>query len=723
MSVVSRFGGLLAGLMGRQERILILKELRETLRDRRTIVTLFAMPLLLYPLLGLAFRFLALQQASTGPPEYCIAIENDEDATWLLHAMRLGEERMEQQFRATGFLDRPTECPPQVSFYVLDRQEPGRLEQIVAGGQADLGVRIHYRDQMMTRDLPGAHVETVKCDGSLVSHEAADYIEERLSAITDAMIAPQLRPVSLQIPRGLSEQSHIVEPQRQSTALLSLLPLVLLLMTVTGGVYPAIDLTAGERERDTLESLMALPLPRYRILFAKFLAVVAVTLLTGLMNLLAMCVTMYSLQLESMLFGADGLTALLVFKLFTVLVVFGFFYATLLLLLTCSARSFKEAQAYLIPLLMLSLAPGVSIAMPGWELNYQTALLPLMNMLLLARELFENTASLGPSLLALLATAAYGVVALYAASRIFGNDAVSHGSSSNWAELFRRPEKRVAAPSLVMSFGLLLALIPAYIFASGFLARFVDLSMDWRLLMSGVTTILLFGVFPLAVLKWYRVDWNTALRLRTTRVFSWPAALLMGLFAWPWIFELVRLTNSWGWTSFGDRQFNQVSALLDSWSATPFPVLLLVMAVLPGICEELFFRGVLLSGLRRRFSWRMSILLSALAFGAFHVVLAGGLSPERIVPSTVMGLLLGWVAWEAGSVLPAVLLHVVHNSTLLTLARYRDEIALYTQGLGVDYHLPPLWLAISAVCLFLGAIMMHRRNSLAWHPVPKHVSA
>jgi len=723
MGYVSRLGRLLTDLGSRQQRILILKELRETLRDRRTIVTLFAMPLLLYPLLGLALRFLTLQQHLQGQAEYCIAAESDEDATWLLKALRLGEERMTQQYRATGFLDDASEDRPMVNFLVLDRKEQGRLEHVVASGEADVGIRINYLDQQITYDLQGAHVETVLCEGSLASREAADYVEDRINAVSGLMTAPLSRPASLRPALPLSGRSQSVAPQQQSTALLSLLPLVLLLMTVTGGVYPAIDLTAGERERDTLESLMTLPLPRYRLLFAKFIAVVTVTLLTGMMNLIAMCVTMYTLQLETLLFGPEGLSALLVLKLFLVLVVFGFFYATLLLLLTCSARSFKEAQAYLIPLLMLSLAPGMSIAMPGWNLDYQTAMMPLMNMLLLARELFEGETSLGPAIVALITTAGYGVLALYAASRIFGNDAVAHGSSSSWSDLLRRPEVGALRPSLPMAATLLAALIPGYIFTSGFLARFVGLSMDIRLMASGVTTILLFGVFPLAVLKWYRVDWNSALQLRTTRGDCWPAALMLGLFAWPWMFELVRGMNALGWTTFGDRQFNQVSELLAAWQSIPFPVLLLVMAVLPGICEELFFRGVLMSGLRQRFSWRVSILFSALAFGAFHVVLAGGISPERIIPSTIMGLLLGWVVWESGSVLPAVLMHVVHNSTLLLLARYRDQIAVWANGLGVDHHLPPLWLAISAVCLLLGALILRRRNGFEWHPIPERVSA
>ena len=68
-------------------------------------------------------------------------------------------------------------------------------------------------------------------------------------------------------------------------SLAALIPLILVLMTVTGAVYPAIDLTAGERERGTLETLIAAPVPRLGLLLAKYVAVLAVALLTAVVNL------------------------------------------------------------------------------------------------------------------------------------------------------------------------------------------------------------------------------------------------------------------------------------------------------------------------------------------------------------------------------------------------------------------------------------------------------
>src|SRR5207244_9214524 len=125
-------------------------------------------------------------------------------------------------------------------------------------------------------------------------------------------------------------------------SLAALIPLILVLMTVTGAVYPAIDLTAGERERGTLEALIAAPVPRLGLLIAKYVAVLTVAILTALVNLTAMTITAHSTGLATSLFGG-GMTVGVVVKILLLLVLFAAFFSAILLALTSYARSFKEA--------------------------------------------------------------------------------------------------------------------------------------------------------------------------------------------------------------------------------------------------------------------------------------------------------------------------------------------------------------------------------------------
>lgn len=488
------------------------------------------------------------------------------------------------------------------------------------------------------------------------------------------------------------------------SSVLGLLPLILLLMTVTGGVYPAIDLTAGERERNTLETLMALPVPRFRLLLAKYVAVVTVTMLTGLMNLLAMSVTLYTLQLDKTLLGGNGFTIGLGMKLFLALSAFALFYSAVLLLLTSSARSFKEAQAYLIPLLLLSIAPGMVILMPGWKLTNGTATIPLVNMLLLSRELLQGTVTLLPAIVAVVSTVLYAAASLAMAAQVFGNDAVAIGSRGRWKDFLVRSDSVALRPSITMALVGLAILFPAYFVASGILSR-GEAQPSERLGLSALMTVVLFVGIPSLLMRWQRVSLTEGLGFKRPMWLFLVAAPLLGLATWPWIFELVIFAQSIGIRGIDISKIENVDKLLEGWKAVPLWLVVVCLGVVPGVCEEFFFRGYLFNGLRQHLNATGTILISAVIFGLFHVVLAGGAAPERLLPSALMGVLLGWLAWHSRSVVPSMILHVIHNSTLLIVVQSRDLLAQWNIGQMEQTHLPGALLAGSAVVLIIGFVL------------------
>ena len=119
--------------------------------------------------------------------------------------------------------------------------------------------------------LGAPEVELLYLDGSVTGSEALALVQTRLAAGNLRIVAARLR----QAARPLRVSSVVVkDPEKKSSfSLAALVPLILVLMTITGAVYPSIDLTAGERERGTLEVLMASPVPRVRLLLAKYAAV------------------------------------------------------------------------------------------------------------------------------------------------------------------------------------------------------------------------------------------------------------------------------------------------------------------------------------------------------------------------------------------------------------------------------------------------------------------
>ena len=401
------------------------KELRETLRDRRTILTLVLMPLLLYPLLGMTLQRFLLSASTTVNPVFMIGMESDREA---------------KQLRS--LIEDPRSVPPRE---ILEASDPELAKFDIVGFDdmlpdhaleqnfVDLAARVVEWDPLA--------IEITAVQGDAGSLNARRILVERLqwfklasseARVEELQTKPYVQPFALQI--------RTIGAEEKQSLLATVIPLVLVLMTITGAVYPAIDLTAGERERGTIEMLIASPIARGHVLFAKYVAVVTVALLTALINLAAMFVTLWASGLLSRLTDNGEFPTVEIFQILGLLVLFSGFFSAVLLSLTSFARSFKEAQAYLIPLMLLALTPGIFSLMPGVELTGSLAIVPLVNIVLLARDLLSGGFETVPAVAAILSTIAYAVAALSVAARLFGSDAVLRGSELSIGSIFQRPE-------------------------------------------------------------------------------------------------------------------------------------------------------------------------------------------------------------------------------------------------------------------------------------------
>jgi sodium transport system permease protein len=486
--------------------------------------------------------------------------------------------------------------------------------------------------------------------------------------------------------------------------LATLVPLILVLMTITGAVYPAIDLTAGERERGTIEALIASPVPRGQVLFAKYVAVVTVALLTAVVNLVAMLVTLKAGGLMALLTGgSDEIPWFALLQIFALLVLFSGFFAALLLCLTSFAKSFKEAQAYLIPLMLLALAPGVLSLIPGVYLTPTLAVVPLVNIILLARELLSGGVSPVAAAAAVFSTIVYAAAALGIAARLFGTDAVLRGSEMSAGSLLRRPEQTqdVPAPSTA---ALTMAIIfPVYFLVSNSLARAADLDFNLRLIASGLSLVFVFGGIPLLMSLLARDRLSTTFRLRNRlpmprQLLAIAGATLMGLGLWALAHESFVLVSG----ELDEAKVTAARSMVESLKQTPPWLFLLALAVAPGVIEELCFRGYLFSSLLRVLSPARTIVTTSLLFGIFHVLTGSSLLIERFVPTTLVGLFLGWVAYRSGSVWPGMALHVVYNGFLNLVAHYQDRLGFLGIAESEIAHLPISWLAVTATTAVCG---------------------
>ncbi len=169
----------------------------------------------------------------------------------------------------------------------------------------------------------------------------------------------------------------------------------MLLIALSGAIYPALDLGVGEKERQTLETLLLNPLPRWHLVMAKF----GVIFTTGFISVF---LTLFSLLMWTILAGQ----ALAVDKMSEILSVVGLstigmmmmmliptaaFFAAVLLTISIYARNFKEAQNYMSPLMIMVILPVMMAMVPGIELNWSTVMIPLTNIALAMKEILKGT--------------------------------------------------------------------------------------------------------------------------------------------------------------------------------------------------------------------------------------------------------------------------------------------------------------------------------------------
>ncbi len=701
-------------LAGRVAR-LASKELRETLRDRRTILTLVLMPLLLYPLLTLGFqKFILSTKPAAAGHGYFIGVSSLKQKNTLEFLLQYGAVAMEDEARLGG------QKPADIKYDIVILED---IEGSISRGELDLGVKLipvardddnpKAPDQAITKEhglaLDCHFIYEAGTMGPLVQ-----LLERRLQAAAAAWLADTLRKA------GIAQRSRPFQFQRlelenpnldKGMSLAGMIPVVLILMTITGAVYPAIDLTAGERERNTLEILIAAPVPRLGLLFAKYVAVVTVALLTATINLVSMVVTLQVSGMGAAVWG-EGMPVVAMIEVLLLLVLFAAFFSAVLLGITSFARSFKEAQAYLIPLMLLSISPGLVSLMPGIKLEGWLAAMPLLNVTLLARDLLASQATFSTALVVICTTALYGAAALGIASQIFGADAVLYDARSTWADLVRPPRHPQPAASISSALLCLALLFPATFVVSHLVLTLKDLGIGAKLLANSMAAGCLFGGVPWLLARQQRVDWCTGLQWRPAPLVAYPAAVLLGLSLWPFAHELVVFTMRCGLVTLSPEMIKKGQTIVDQLRTTNVVGILLAMAVVPAVTEEWLFRGYVFSAFRQRTSPWASIVASGVLFGLFHLLSTDFLAIERLAPSTALGIVLGWVCWRTGSVRPGMLLHACHNGVLLLLAFYSPQLQSgnwLPEGFdepGATVHLPLNWLAAAAVGVATGGLIL-----------------
>ncbi len=451
-----------------------------------------------------------------------------------------------------------------------------------------------------------------------------------------------------------------------------LFPALLVIMALTGAFYPAVDLGAGEKERGTMETLLICPATRTEIVLGKFLTVMLFSMSTALLNLSSLGFTgkyMASLASNGGMAAKFGdLTLPPIASLIWVLVMLiplASLFSALCLAFATFARSSKEGQYYLTPLLMVTMGLTVFCSSPAVEIEPFYSVMPVMGPALLLKGLLKAT---GPAMdlylyaiPVLLTSIGYSLVALWWAIDQFGREEVLFREAERfdlrlWVKHLLRDKE--PTPSFTEAgFCFLLILLLQFLSMKSMQGAIQGTAEDAR----GVLYIRLLLIQQIALIATPALMMGVMLTTSLRKTFSlrWPGfqrlgcALLLPLALHPLSFELGK-SLEWFFPKLPPGLAEALKSM--SSDSVPFWLLFLALAAAPAICEEIAFRGFLLSGFSRGGKIRLAVILSSLAFGIIHMI------PQQVFNAALMGVVLGMMCIRSRSLIPGIAFHFVYNS-------------------------------------------------------------
>ena len=392
----------------RQVKNIYFKEILDLLKDRRTVISMIVIPILLFPVVmfGLG-AVMSSQIKKVEEKAKAVAIFGAEYAPNLV-SLILADGRFEQ----VGVPKDSIQPAIQDKRLEAALEFPADFEAKLDAG--DTAQVIIYYDQAEFRS------ETAENQLKAVIREFEDKIVE-IKLMTVNLNKNSIHPVKI-------ASKNLAPPEKMGGVILSIfLPYMLMILCLNGGMYPAMDLTAGEKERGTLETLLVSPASRLDIAAGKFLAVLTASFITGILGTASMGISSmmgfagFDENAPAAAFSLSPTSVLLVLLL---IIPVSALFSSLLLALSLMARSYKEAQSYVTPLMIVVIFPAFASLMPGFELQTAHIFIPIMNTSLVLRDVLLGTFQWGKIALVFLVNAIYAGFGIFLAKRMFEKESV-----------------------------------------------------------------------------------------------------------------------------------------------------------------------------------------------------------------------------------------------------------------------------------------------------------
>ena len=691
---------------------LLKKELTDIFRDKKTLLMMIVVPLILYPLIVAGSLVLMSSIAASKNTEvFKIAFENISEDNAI---EKFIEEHSDEHDYSFVILDEiyqnNTSSDAENNEETVENEEKTAMtyDEAIRAGALDAYIR----------ESDGAF-EIVCYSSKTPSVTAAGMLEDMMDDYAEhiryaKVMGAQLDPEDILYSVDYSVTNIASGEESVGSIFGYIIPFLLISSVLMGAMYPAIDTTAGEKERGTMETMLTMPVSNLELIMSKFLATSVIAVMAAMLNVLSMgllCAYFY----ESLMLGGTDMTGFslslyIPAVLITLLasVIFAMFSSAICLLVCIFAKSFKEAQNYSTPIVMVFMFGGMAGMIPGIELNTKTALIPVVNIALLIGKAFALEIETQTVLYVLLSNLAYIIIAVLIMAKVFNSEKILFSDGIESIHIIERRShmKKGQIPGagdLLLLFSVMLLV----------------------LLFAGSVLVLKFGIYGVALQQCVIIGvtllyaWYIKTDIRKLFSFKLPRIkyILGGLIGWMGLFILINFLSNFLIQLFPVSDSASYDLILKYEDECPFIVMALIIALAPAVCEEIAFRGFLFGSLRYKNKIVTSVIISGIIFGVFHMELI------KIIPVSLLGIFFAYCVYKSDSIFVSMLLHFLNNFTAVVVSTYPFECArvvpflVETEITVTDFAVMSV---IGIVLLLTGIYIMHDGKKKTNKTIPEN---
>lgn len=712
------------------------KEMTDILRDKKTILMMIVIPLILYPLIFVGSMYLASSMINASTTSiYRIGFDNVPNEAELKYFIAETAKEYDYQFlyvmpdgmQNDGIVTVIQEDGEHTVYRSYEEAlKNGYLDAYLTVGQAadidETAVAESLYSEDDFEDINGSDNRDSISDAEIYrivylasenrSQTAASMLADMLGEYRnelreEQLILAGLDPDAVLFPIQYEYQDISSNEETMGSLLGYIVPFLMITSILMGAMYPAIDTTAGEKERGTLETMLTLPVRNLEMIVSKFLATSTVAVAAALLNLISMgLLGLY--MIESMQSASE---TVLEFDLLSYLpaiavmilcvAVFALFASAVCLSVCIFAKSFKEAQNYTTPVMLVFMLAGMVGMIPSMELDGVTSILPVVNIALLIMDLFKLKFNMAVIAVVLFSNVAYSMFAIVIMTRLFNSENILFGDGAGSIRLLEKrsnmKEKQIpGVGDLLLLFSVLLIF----------------------LMFAGSIAILKYGVYGLigeqlgilcitVLYCWYiKTDFRAVFGLKRPRIMD----LITGTMIWIGAYVIMLLLIAVLSVVFPGSAESAGGELLQIWEGTPVWLVVISSAVFPAICEETAFRGFLFGTLSKKYRIPAAILFTGAIFGLYHMNLI------QFFAVGFFGGVMAYVVYKTGSILVSMWMHFLNNLFAVMLAVYEEEMTsflpiLADENPGVGSVL--ILLVMGMIIFTVGILLLNRERFIA----------